>query len=98
MVALFLREPNLLAITFERDGEEPERLVVADGGLAMVGALGLILARRTLLAGDRQTVPPYRMSGRMIRVVRIASWVSRPSVPRSLTLGPASTAHCRPFS
>jgi hypothetical protein len=28
----------------------------ADGGLAMVGALGLILARRTLLAGDRLTV------------------------------------------
>jgi hypothetical protein len=58
MVGRVRREPNLLTVSFHRDGEEPERLTVADGGLAAVVALGLILTHRPLLAGDKVMVEP----------------------------------------
>jgi hypothetical protein len=56
MVKRVLGEPNLVTVTFERDSEEPERLAVADGWLAAVVGVGLIIARRPLLVRDHLTV------------------------------------------
>jgi hypothetical protein len=52
MVARIRREPNLLAVTFERDGEVPETVLAGDGRMAAVTAVGLIITRRALMEGD----------------------------------------------
>lgn len=59
-------EPDALVITFERDGEEPETLMAANGRQALTHAVGLIVTHRELQAGDRLTVTaadePHRQS------------------------------------
>jgi len=56
MVGRIRREPGLLAVIFERDGEEPERILAADPRMAAVTAVGLIITARELRDGDRITV------------------------------------------
>jgi hypothetical protein len=64
MVGRVRHEPDALVVTFERDGEEPQTQLVigsaADPGRAgeraMIYALGMLLRRGRLLAGDRLTV------------------------------------------
>jgi hypothetical protein len=56
MVARVRREPDLLAVVFERDGEEPQRILAADPRMAAVTAVGMIITARELRDGDRITV------------------------------------------
>jgi hypothetical protein len=56
MVARTKSAPAALVVTFERDGEEPVRIEVADGDKAVLRAVALLLAHRMLHAGDRLTV------------------------------------------
>jgi hypothetical protein len=56
MVARVRKEPNLLAVTFEGDGEEPQRILAGDNRMAAVTAAGMIITRRDPLDGDRITV------------------------------------------
>jgi hypothetical protein len=49
---------GLLAITFTRDGEEPETHQAIDGARAAATAITMIAARLTLLPGD--TITCYR--------------------------------------
>jgi hypothetical protein len=50
------RETGTLAVTFQRDGEAPERLQATDGRQAIQHAVRLLLAHRKLRSGDRLTV------------------------------------------
>jgi hypothetical protein len=43
-------------VVFERDGEPPIRLEAGDGRTALGHAVGILLARRALLVGDRLTI------------------------------------------
>ncbi len=51
-------EPDVLVVQFDRDGEEPERQLVAIGGgrRALITAVMMLLHREILLVGDRITV------------------------------------------
>jgi hypothetical protein len=49
-------EPGSLAVVFERDGEEMIRTEAANGDKAMLQAVILLLAAKTLRPGDRLTV------------------------------------------
>jgi hypothetical protein len=60
MVARCRPEPGRLVVAFERDGDEPIRLEAADGRTALGRAVGILLARRALLPGDRLTVKPAK--------------------------------------
>jgi hypothetical protein len=48
-----------LAVTFSRDGEEPETRIVADGRQAWGSAISLISKHATLRAGDQLLVQHY---------------------------------------
>jgi hypothetical protein len=50
------REPTALVVVFERESEEPERLIAANGRQALAQAFGLLVSRRELQAGDRLTI------------------------------------------
>jgi hypothetical protein len=52
MVARIRREPDILVVVFERDGEEPVRVEVADGEKAVLRAVAILLAHRKLHVGD----------------------------------------------
>src|SRR5262249_22003757 len=56
MVARVKHEPDALAVTLHRDGEAMIRTAAADGDKAMLQAVTLLLAAKTLRAGDRLTV------------------------------------------
>jgi hypothetical protein len=56
LVARVRREPNLLAVTFERDGEEPRTLFVEDSALVAIAAIGFIMTAHGLHDGDRIAV------------------------------------------
>jgi hypothetical protein len=56
MVARVKHEPDALAVVFERDGEEPIRIEVADGDKALLRAVAILLAHRRLHVGDKLTV------------------------------------------
>jgi hypothetical protein len=56
VVARCRPEPNALAVVFERDGEEMIRTEASTGDKAMLQAVILLLAAKTLRAGDRLTV------------------------------------------
>lgn len=56
MVARVRKEPDVLVVTFERDGEEPVRIEAADGEKALLRAVALLLAYSKLHAGDRLRV------------------------------------------
>jgi hypothetical protein len=58
VVARIRKEPDALAVIFERDGEALIRTEAADGDKAMLQAVTLLLAAKTLRAGDRLTVEP----------------------------------------
>lgn len=56
MVARTKHEPAALAVILERDGEEMIRTEAENGDKAMLQAVTLLLAAKTLRAGDRLTV------------------------------------------
>jgi hypothetical protein len=56
MVAYCRPDPVPLAVVFERDGEEMIRTEAANGDKAMLQAVILLLAAKTLRVGDRLTV------------------------------------------
>jgi hypothetical protein len=56
MVARTRTEPNLLLITFETDGDEPEQELAPTGERALKAALLLLAKRHALRHGDRLTV------------------------------------------
>lgn len=56
MVARCRPDPARLVVVFERDGEPPIRLEAGDGRTALGHAVGILLARRALLVGDRLTI------------------------------------------
>ena len=45
-------KPDALVVVFERDGEEPRRIRVANGKKALLRAVGTLLAYSNLHAGD----------------------------------------------
>lgn len=50
--------PSLLVIQWEREGEEPVRIEVANGEKAILRAVTLLMTHRQLKAGDRLTILP----------------------------------------
>jgi hypothetical protein len=58
MIARTQPTRGLLAITFHRDGEEPETHQAIDGGRAAATAITMIAARLILQPGD--TIAVYR--------------------------------------
>jgi hypothetical protein len=56
MVARTRPERSRLLVQFAREGEEPERIHVADGEQALAQALYLLAKRHALLVGDALTV------------------------------------------
>jgi hypothetical protein len=57
MIARIKPEPGMLAVVFERDGEEPVRIEAPNGQSALLRAVGLLLSRCCRLQpGDKLTV------------------------------------------
>jgi hypothetical protein len=57
LMATYCKPPDeLLVVVLERDGEEVIRTEAANGDKAMLQAVILLLAAKTLRAGDRITV------------------------------------------
>jgi hypothetical protein len=56
MVARVRKEPNLLTVTVEHVGEQPQRITVDGGHMALVVAVGLLMVNRELRPGDKLTV------------------------------------------
>jgi hypothetical protein len=56
MVARTRREPEALILQFERDGEEPVRKLARSGRQALLYAVGMLIERTRLMAGDRLSV------------------------------------------
>jgi hypothetical protein len=50
------REPEVLLLQFERDGEEPERKLARGGRQALLYAVGMLIEHTRLMAGDRLSV------------------------------------------
>jgi hypothetical protein len=50
------REPEMLRLKFERDGEEPETKLARGGRQALLYAVGLLIQRTRLRVGDKLSV------------------------------------------
>jgi hypothetical protein len=56
MVARVRTESGMLVVVFEREGEEPIRVEVANGEKALIQALRILLTHHELMAFDNLTV------------------------------------------